>query len=137
MVDFEDDPPIETIDEDDDDEDEDGFVEDVDEEARENMQDFNFEDDQVIITGKDDDKPAKRKFHEKGSKLKIEKVSAKLKNDWPQYYVEGVLICVVLWFIATFFMGRAKNEDIAKRWIIENTEFLQKQFKKIGDVSNG
>jgi len=118
------------------DEEEDGLVEDVDDNEIADRENFSFENTPVDVMVDDTEE---RKFEEKGSKpkmsLKETKIPAHLRNNWHQFWIEGILLLFIFWYIINFFTGKKKNEDLANLWMSENVDFLRSQFSEVGGVS--
>jgi len=127
------------------DEEDDGQVEDGEDEYENVVKDSfdDFGDDQVMDTG-DEKKEAgqgeKRRFTEKGSntnRLREANVPSHLRQNWNQFWIEGILIMLIIYYIINYFQGKGINQEIANMWMRENLNFLQTQFYKVGGASKG
>ena len=127
-----------------DDEEDDGEVESVEEENldRDNFEDF--ADDQIIQTepGEKSGHPSVRQAQENKLKkqkgdIKFKEVPAHLRPSWKAFWVEGILLAFIIYYIFNYFMGHKENENIAKALMSRYHPYLKEQFSQVGENNEG
>lgn len=54
-------------------------------------------------------------------------------NSWKNYYLELIMIAIILAYSTNMFIGKTKNAALANVWFESNRELLEKNFALVGD----
>lgn len=125
-----------------DDEEDDGEVESVEVDDNVDRDDFeDFADDQIIQTepGEKFETIKKAPKTKKGGKgdIKFNKVPDHLRPSWKAFWVEGLLLSFIIYYIFNYFMGHKENENIAKALMSKYKPYLHEQFAQVGENNEG
>ncbi|CAG9767081.1 unnamed protein product [Ceutorhynchus assimilis] len=66
-------------------------------------------------------------------KITIAKVPLNLIHNWDSYYLEILMIAIMVAYFINFAMGRSKNSKIASTWFELNKQLLEENFAMVGD----
>ena len=54
-------------------------------------------------------------------------------NSWKNYYLELIMIAMIIGYSTNIFIGKTKNATLANVWFESNRELLEKNFSLVGD----
>lgn len=54
-------------------------------------------------------------------------------NSWKNYYLEIIMIAIIVGYSANMLVGKTKNASLANAWFESNREVLEKNFALVGD----
>lgn len=107
------------------DDDDDGIVEDEDEffKDEEEFEGFDSPD-------KEDDDLDQRMTE---PKLTVAKIPMHFRTHWDSYWIEMLMLAGLMVYFINFFVGKAKNANLANRWFNTHRALLDDNFVLVGD----
>ncbi|EFO26463.1 hypothetical protein LOAG_02022 [Loa loa] len=70
---------------------------------------------------------------EASPQLRFADVPAHFRSNWASYQVEALVLSILAVYMLNYIFGRIKNRNIANKWFMDVTPFLEEQFTLVGD----